>query len=252
MIPQLSDLITASVEEALEEKVAVSFSGGLDSTIIAAIARKSADVELFAAGVKNSPDLEYAEKVAGDLGLPLHKVLIDEKTAMQAYAKIYESLKLDFLKVEILVPVHLIAKEATSKGHRVLLFGSGAEELFVGYERYYRYREEGKDVDEILKNEFKTLPSRDMGWIKKVCSKFNVEARFPFYNKKIADLMFSVPLDERMEDKDLKKGILREAGKIIGAPETVLKRRKKAMQYGTGVHKMLMKRMDEINASYPS
>lgn len=252
MILQLSDLISSSIQETLEEKVAVAFSGGLDSTVIATIAKRYANVELFTAGVEGSSDLEYAEKAAEKLGLPLRKIIIDEKKAMEAYGKIYKFLPLGFLKVEILVPVHIIAEEASSKGHNVVLFGSGAEELFVGYERYYVYLEEGKDLDEILRDEFRTLPQRDIGWVKKVCRKFDIEARFPFYNKKIAAMIFSVPLEERMEDRELKKSILREAGKIIGIPEIVLKRRKKAMQYGTGVHKMLMKKVDEINSSYPS
>ncbi len=232
--------------------MAISFSGGVDSTIIATIARRHADVELFTAGVEGSPDLESAERVADDLCLPLHKVIFDEKAAMEAYGKIYRSLPLDFLKVEILVPVHMIASAACSRGHSVILFGSGAEELFVGYERYYVYKEEGKDLEQVLKDEFRTLPQRDIGWIQKTCRRCGIEARFPFYNKKMADMMFSVPLDDRMDDREMKKGILREAGKIIGAPEIALQRKKKAMQYGTGVHKMLIKRVDEINANYPS
>jgi asparagine synthase (glutamine-hydrolysing) len=252
MIPELSDLLCCAVQETLEEKVAVSFSGGIDSTIIATIARRHADVELFSAGVEGSPDLEYAEQAASRMKLPLNKIIIDERVAMESYAKVYGQLPLDFLKVEILVPVHMIAAAARARGHNVVLFGSAAEELFAGYERYYSYQEEGKDLHAILKDEFKTLPQRDIGWIKKVCRKQGIEARFPYYNRNVSDLMFSVPIEERMDDRVLKKGILREAGKILGVPELVLTRKKKAMQYGSGVHKMLMRRVTEINRSYPS
>jgi asparagine synthase (glutamine-hydrolysing) len=252
MILELSNLLGCAVQETLEDKVAVSFSGGIDSTIIAAIAKRHAEVELFSAGVPGSPDLEYAEQAAARLGLPLNKILIDEPSAMGAYEGVYRQLPLDFLKVEILVPVSIIAREAKAKGHSVLLFGSAAEELFAGYERYYSYHEEGKDLSKILKDEFRTLPQRDIGWIKKVCRKQGIEARFPYYNKEISKLMFSVPIEERLDDRELKKGILREAGKIIGVPDIILQRRKKAMQYGSGVHKMLMKKVDEINSSYPS
>lgn len=252
MILELSNLLGCAVQETLEEKVAVSFSGGIDSTIIAAIAKRHADVELFSAGVEGSPDLLYAEKAAARLGLPLNMIFIDEKDAMESYAQVYGQLTLDFLKLEILVPVNIIAKEAKARGHGVLLFGSAAEELFAGYERYYSYQDQGKDLAAILKDEFRTLPQRDMGWIKKVCRRQGIEARFPYYNRKISRLMFSVPIEERLDDRILKKGILREAGKMLGVPELVLQRRKKAMQYGSGVHKMLLRRADEINASYPS
>ncbi|MBU0526939.1 MAG: asparagine synthase C-terminal domain-containing protein [Candidatus Micrarchaeota archaeon] len=252
MILELSSLLSSAVEKTLEDNVAISFSGGLDSTLIATIAKKHANVDLYAAGALGSPDLEYAEKAAEELGLPLHKIIIDEKLAMETYEKTYKVLPLDFLKVEILVPVYLIAKAAKEAGHSVLLFGSGAEELFVGYERYYDYVEEGKDLDKILKDEFKTLPKRDIGWIKKICRNQGIEARCPFCNADVATLLFSVPLEERMADRELKKGILREAGKILGVPKLALLRRKKAMQYGSGVHKIFMKKVDEINAHFPA
>jgi len=68
-----------------------------------------------------------------------------------------------------------------------------------------------------------------------------VEARFPFYNKKIAEEVFEIPVSVRMEDRELKNGLLREAAHFLGVPETAVKRKKKALQYGSGVHKILLK-----------
>jgi len=252
MIFELSELIRSSIQQSLEDRVAISFSGGVDSTIISSLARQHSEVELFCAGVEGSPDLEYAEKAANQFTLPLHKTIINEEKAMEIYDKCYRMLPMNLLKVEILVPVYLIAEAASRKNHSVLLFGSGAEELFAGYDRYYAYKEEGKNVDEILREEFRTLPQREIAWVKKVCRKFGIEARFPYYNRKLADFVFTVPVEDRMEDRELKKVILREAGKLLGAPEIALQRRKKAMQYGSGVHKIFMKRADELNAAYPS
>lgn len=252
MILELSSLIRKSVEQSLEDRVAVSFSGGLDSTTIATIAKRNSDVELFSCGCEKSQDLEYAERVAKTLSLPYNTVLLDEEKAISAYGKIHSFLPLDFLKLEILVPVYCTAEAAAEKGHSVMLFGAAAEELFVGYDRYYRYHSEGKNLDAILKEEFKTLPRREIGWIKKICRKFSIEARFPLYSREIAELVFSVPLEDRMEDRVLKKGILREAAKLLDVPNMAVRRKKKAMQYGSGVHKMLVKRADEINSSYPA
>ena len=252
MILRLSELISRAVEQTLEDRIAISFSGGLDSTVIAAIARKHANVELFTAGVSGSDDLEYAQRAASELGLPLHTITIDKETALSAYGRIHSMLPMNFLTLEILVPVFHVAEMAAQKGHKAVLFGSAAEELFVGYERYYQYRDEGRDVDSILREEFKTLPQRDMAWVKKVCRNFGIEARFPLYNRELAETMFSVPLEERMDDRELKKGILREAGKVLGAPSEVLKRRKRAMQYGSGIHKLLLKNSKEINKHYPA
>ncbi|MBD3210905.1 hypothetical protein GF318_06000 [Candidatus Micrarchaeota archaeon] len=251
MILELSSLIRQSVEQSLEDRVAVSFSGGLDSTTIATVAGKNADVELFSCGCEKSQDLEYAEKVAETLGLPWRRVLLEKDKALSSYQEIYSFLPLEFLKLEILVPVYCTAEAAAESGHSVMLFGAGAEELFVGYDRYYRYHDEGKNLDSILKEEFRTLCKREIAWIKKICRKFNIEARFPLYDRNIADMVFSVPVEDRMEERLLKKGMLREAAKILNVPSIAVKRKKKAMQYGSGVHKILLKHSEEINRRYP-
>jgi len=251
MIPELASLLRASVAEKLEDRVAVSFSGGVDSTLIAQLAKQDAEVELISAGMSGSPDLEYSKKVAAMMNLPLEEVVMEKDDIMDAYSKVYSIVPLELLKLEILVPVWAVAKRAAEKGHNVLLFGAAAEELFVGYERYFVYKDEGNDLESLLKEEFMTLQQREINWISRICRKHGIEARFPLYNRKLADFMHSVPLDERMADRELKKPILREAAKMLGVPELVLKRRKQAMQYGSGIHKIIMKNTKEINEKYP-
>lgn len=251
MIPELTELLSRAIEESLEDKIAISFSGGLDSTIIANVALKHSQVELFTVGVPNSDDIKWANEAVKVMGTSISPIIIDKTKAMEAYGKCYEMLKLDFLRLGIIVPVYCVAEEAAKKGHKVLLFGTAAEELFGGYERYYEYMEEGKDLEKILKDEYKTLPQREIAWTKKVCRKFGIDARFPLYNKELAEFMFSVPLEERMDDRELKKGIFREAAKVLGVPTCIVKRKKKAMQYGSGIHKLLLKHRVELNKNCP-
>jgi asparagine synthase (glutamine-hydrolysing) len=238
---ELAREIERSVQECLEDRVGVAFSGGLDSTTIAKVAKEFSKVELLSVGVAGSEDLVYAEMAAKELGLGLHKKVLSREEVVSYYGRAMEALRADFLKAEIMAPVYAVCEMAKEMGIEVVLFGSGAEELFVGYERYYTYWNEGKDLDEILRDEFETLKSRDIGMIKKVARKVGVEARFPFYNKRIADEVFGVPLAVRMEERELKKGLLREAAHFLGVPEAVVKRKKRALQYGSGVHKILLK-----------
>ncbi|MEK6978637.1 MAG: asparagine synthase C-terminal domain-containing protein [Candidatus Micrarchaeota archaeon] len=252
MLTELSDAIQRSIEESMEDRVAVSFSGGLDSSLIAHVAKKTAEVHLFSAGTEDCEDLQFAEKVAGKLFLPLERAVLSEKDILAIYAKCYEIVPSNLLKVELLVPVYAVARLAKSAGLDAIMFGSGAEELFVGYERYYSYNEEGLDLDKILREEFKTLKDRDIAATKKLCNRIGIEARFPLYNNRIAELAFSVPLEERMAERELKKGILRDAGKLLGVPEIALKRKKRAMQYGSGIHKILLKHAEEINTKFPA
>ncbi len=248
MIPELAELLRKSIAESLEERVAVAFSGGLDSTLIAAVAKKDAATELFCCGTEKSDDLRYAEDAARLLKLPLHKTVMTEDSVLETYEKCQGIVPGDLLKVELLVPVYQCAEAAKAAGHNVLLFGSAAEELFVGYERYYAYFDEGKDLQALLASEFKELEHREIAWMGKVCRKFGIEARFPLYKKELERFVRQVPLEVLMEDKALKKGVLREAGKLLGVPEIVLLRRKRAMQYGSGIHSIILRHAKALNA----
>lgn len=247
MIPELSKILVSSFEKTLEERVAVAFSGGLDSSLIAHIARKNSEVELFSCGTEKSEDLFYAGRAAKLLGLPLYSSVLGEEEIISTYGKCHRIAPNDLLKVELLVPAYKVAEEAKKRDHGTILFGSGSEELFVGYERYYSYAGEGKDMDSILKEEFKSLVNREISWIKKVCYRLGIEARFPFHDQKLAEFVFDIPLELRMEEKVLKKGILREAAKFLGLPELMANRKKRAMQYGSGVHKVLLKHADTLS-----
>ena len=249
MIPELSGLLKNAIMQTLDDRVAVAFSGGIDSSLIAHIAKQHSEVGLFTCGTEKSEDMFYAEQAAKLLKLPLDKSIINEEEIIATYEKCYNTVPNDLLKVELLVPVWKVAEAAKKQEHKILLFGSGSEELFVGYERYYTYNAEGKDLDELLQKEFETLREREISWVKKVCYKLGIEARFPFYNKELADYVFRIPLEMRMEDKELKKGLLREAAKMLGLPELMRTRKKRAMQYGSGVHKILLKNSDKLNSS---
>jgi asparagine synthase (glutamine-hydrolysing) len=250
MIPELANMLKKSTEECLEEHVAIAFSGGLDSSLIAHVANQSSEVDLFTCGVKGSEDLQYAEQVAALLHRPLFAHEFSNEEILQLYEKCFAIVPSDLLKVELLVPVYQVASMAKEDEHIAILFGSGSEELFVGYERYYNYAKEGKDLDRILQEEFRTLKDREIAWIKKVCYKLGIEARFPFYNTQLAKLVFSIPLERRMEDYKLKKGLLREAAKLLGLPEIAVQRKKRAMQYGSGIHKILLKHAKELNEKF--
>lgn len=251
MIPELAALLQKSVESSLEDRVAIAFSGGLDSSLLAHLAKTHAEVELFTCGTAASEDVRYAQAVAREMKLPLYTSILEEQDVLEIYERCCRTVPGDLLKVELLVPVYAVAQAAKERDHTALLFGSASEELFVGYERYYRYLEEGKDLDAILQEEFATLKDREIAATKKICWKMNIEARFPLYNSELARFVFGIPIERRMEDKELKKGLLREAGKLLGMPAIVLERKKRAMQYGSGVHKILLKHSGELNAKLP-
>ncbi|MEM4335582.1 MAG: asparagine synthase-related protein [Candidatus Anstonellales archaeon] len=250
ILVQLSDALKKSIEENCEENTAVAFSGGVDSTTIAAVAKKVCNVFLHSVGTEKSQDLAYAENVAKKLSLPLQKHVLDEKEILSLYEKVYSVVPFNAFKIDILIPAYKVIE---SSKEDVILFGSGSEELFVGYDKYYRFLDEGKDLDSILRKDFENLNEKggDIWAIKQIAKKLKKKVAFPFYNKKIADIVFSIPIKERAEDRELKKGILREAAALLKVPKEALLRRKKSMQYGSGVHKIVEKHKKELEEKFP-
>lgn len=246
----LSEALKKSIEENCEENTAVAFSGGIDSATLATVAAKVCNVSLHSVGTAGSQDLEYAEKVAKKLSLQLQKHIVDEKEVLLLYEKVYSIVPFNPFKIDIFIPVYKVLECSKED---VVLFGTGSEELFVGYDKYYRFLDEGKELDSILKKDFAGLNKKggDIWAIKQIAKKLNKKVSFPFYNKKIADIVFSIPLKERVESRELKKGVLREAAALLKVPKEALLRKKKSMQYGSGVHKIVEKHKKELEERFP-
>lgn len=251
MLVELAKALEESIQQTLEERPGIAFSGGLDSTLIAHVAKKYSAPELFTVGTERCEDLQYAEVLAQKMGIPLHTRILDQNEIMELYKTAYSIYPGEFLKVELLVPLCAAAEMAKKEKIEVMLFGTGAEELFVGYERYFTYADEGNNLEALLREEYSTLKDREIKMIKKACRKYGIEARFPFYNPELEKIAFSIPLQQRMEDRKLKKCVLREAAKFLGVPELAVKRKKKALQYGSGIHNVLLKNSEYLSRIFP-
>ncbi|MCW4034285.1 MAG: asparagine synthetase B, partial [Candidatus Bathyarchaeota archaeon] len=120
------------------ESVAVAFSGGVDSTVVAALAKEvGLDVQLIAVGLENQPEVMFAKQAAEALELPIH---IQTYSVGALKATLAEALWLTeenhAVNACIAVPFYWLAETASKLGHPVLLAGQGADELFGGYKRY--------------------------------------------------------------------------------------------------------------------
>lgn len=251
MLVELAKALEESVQETLEDRIGISFSGGLDSTIIAHVANKHSSTELFTVGTEGCEDIRYSESLAQKMGIPLHKKILGKNEILELYGISYSIFPGEFLKVELLVPLCAAGVEAQKEGIEVMLFGTGAEELFAGYERYYTYAQSGGDVEKLLREEYSTLKNREIRMISRAMRKYGIEARFPFYNSKLEKIAFSIPVQQKMEDRVLKKCVLREAAKFMGVPELAVKRKKKALQYGSGIHNILLKDAEDLSRRFP-
>jgi len=243
--------LRALLEQSIKERVAglndvaVAFSGGLDSSLIAYLAKKAgANVHLISVSLKKQPEIEYAEKAAEELKLPIYIRLYSEQDVEKVLPKVLWLIEeTDPVKASIGIPFYWTAESTAKMGLRVMMAGQGADELFGGYKRYLSdYSRYGKErVQKIISNDVTKMYETNFERDSKICNFHNVELRLPFATYQIAKFAIGLPLKLKIKSaSDMqRKLVLRQTAKNIELPSFIATKPKKAIQYATGVSKTL-------------
>lgn len=230
-----------------QKEVAVAFSGGLDSSLVACVARKCGiDVQLIHVSLEEQAETEEAKRAATEMGLPLQVHLFNEADLEKVVPKVVELIEEpDPIKASIGVPFYWNAQKAAEAGYRVLLAGQGADELFGGYQRYVNdyIREGDKKVRRTMFHDVAVIHESNIERDEKICGENDVELRLPFASYKIAEFAMSLPTQLKFERKadSLRKLVLRKTAQNLGLPEDIVNKPKKAIQYSTGISNALKK-----------
>ena len=246
---KLQTLLQRSIRKRVSglKDIAVAFSGGLDSSLIAFLAKQTGvNVHLVFVSLADQPEIEYAKKAADALKLRVHVKLYDERDVERVLPKVLWLIEeADPIKASIGVPFYWVAENAAKMGLKVMLAGQGADELFGGYMRYVTaYSREGKGrAREIIFKDVLKMHEANFERDSKICGYHNVELRLPFATYEVAEFAVSLPLELKMESAcDTKrKLVLRRVARSDGLPEFIANKPKKAIQYATGVSKILKK-----------
>lgn len=244
---ELRKLLEQSVEERVQglKEVAVAFSGGLDSSVIASLAKNSGvEVHLISVSLKNQPETEKAKKAAEALNLPLHAHLYSEEAVEEVLPKaLWLIEEANPIATSIGVPVFWTAETASEMGFKVMLSGQGADELFGGYKRYLNnYLQNGKEsVEKTIFNDIVRMYERNFERDSKICNFHNVELRLPFATYQLAQFTAGLPLQLKISSPNdmLRKTVLRKMADDIGLPDFIVNKPKKAIQYATGVNRVI-------------
>jgi len=239
---QMQNAIKSTV---LETQIGIAFSGGVDSTTLAKLCSDLGyDVTLLTIGFSNSHDVLFSKKVNESLKLT-HKILeIDPKTFDQVSSKIYGKINTDNLSWnENCIAFYYVSKLAQSNNITNVVTANGIDELFCGYNAYREIYEDGEEkilesMNLKINNETKMMVA-----VNDVSSEFGVKIIQPFLNSNFIDYAKKVPLDNKITDpNDLqRKHIVRQLALDIGVAELSANKRKKALQYGSQIHKTLIK-----------
>lgn len=232
----------------------VLLSGGLDSSIIAAITQKfskkrveSGDsqdawwprLHSFAVGLEGSPDLVAAKKAADYIGTVHHEVHFTIQEALDALPDvIYHIETYDITTVRASTPMYLLARVIKSMGIKMVLSGEGSDELFGGY-LYFHKAPNAREFHEELVRKMSKLHLYDCLRANKSLAAWGVEGRVPFLDKDFIDVAMRLnPLDKmniRLPDgkQRMEKWILRKAFEDM-LPENICWRQKEQFSDGVG------------------
>jgi asparagine synthase (glutamine-hydrolysing) len=245
----LQKLLEQSVRRRVAgtKKVAVAFSGGLDSSVVAFLASKcSVNVHLVHVSLENQPETEEAKRAADALKLPLKVYLYRETDVEKVVSKVVGLIEEpDPVKASIGVSFYWTAEKTAEAEFKVLLAGQGADELFGGYQRYVNaYLLHGKEkVRKTMFADVVKLHESNIERDVKICNFHNVELRLPFAAYQIAEFAVTLPTELKIERKadSLRKLVLRKVAENMGLPPLIAEKPKKAVQYATGINNALKK-----------
>jgi asparagine synthase (glutamine-hydrolysing) len=229
--------------------IGVFLSGGLDSSLVAAIMARHRDrthgpVHSFAAGTAGSSDLLAARRAADHLGLEHHERIYDADEVVAVLPAVVRSIEsYEPSLVRSAVPNYLLAETAATTV-KVVLTGEGADELFAGYDHYRHLRE--ADLRAELLRGVAGLHNLNLQRCDRVTMAHGLEARVPFLDRDLVDLAARLPVDWLLPgEHGQEKTILREA--FTGwLPEDLLWRPKEQFGDGSGTAAVMDRRVDDL------
>ena len=250
-VEELQNALEAAVRRQLMSDVpyGVLLSGGLDSSVISAIAKKYASRRIetngkqeawwpqlhsFAIGLKGAPDLAKAREVADFIGTIHHEINYTIQEGLDAVRDvIYFIETYDVTTVRASTPMYLLARVIKSMGIKMVLSGEGADEVFGGY-LYFHKAPDARAFHEETVRKLSKLYLYDCLRANKSLSAWGVEGRVPFLDKEFLDVAMRInPVAKMCTGKTIEKKIIREAFQDM-LPESVAWRQKEQFSDGVG------------------
>ncbi len=236
----------AIIQENFQKPVGVLFSGGVDSVLISVILKDlGIDFCAYFGYVKNkNPPKDFlpAENVSGKLlvvaDVPLKQGFVYEDELEKLLPDIIKTIKMDdVVQIGVAIPLYIALREARDNGVKTVFCGSGADEVFCGYDMFNRLT---KDYSKKSKELLKMLEKKDMLRDKRLAKRFGVKLISPFLDKDVIEYGLSLE-DKYKKTKEKNKVVIRELLKNYNLPKEVYDRKKIAAQYGSNSDKALSK-----------
>ena len=250
-IEELHDALADAVHRQLMSDVpyGVLLSGGLDSSITSALAKKFAakrvesgdtqsawwpQLHSFSVGLEGSPDLAAAQKVAEHIGTVHHEIKFTIQEGLDAIREvIYHLETYDITTIRASTPMFLMARAIKALGIKMVLSGEGADELLGGY-LYFHKAPNAKEFHEETVRKLEKLHQYDCLRANKSLAAWGIEGRVPFLDKEFIEVAMRInPKDKMISDDRMEKWVLRKAFENY-LPKSVTWRQKEQFSDGVG------------------
>ncbi|WP_298320081.1 asparagine synthase B [uncultured Aquimarina sp.] len=250
-IDELRDALEAAVHRQLMSDVpyGVLLSGGLDSSVTSAIAKKYSEKRVesgdtkeawwpqlhsFSVGLEGSPDLAAAQKVADHIGTIHHEIKFTIQEGLDAIKDVIYNLETyDITTIRASTPMYLMARVIKSMGVKMVLSGEGADEIFGGY-LYFHKAPNAQEFHEETVRKLDKLHMYDCLRANKSLAAWGIEGRVPFLDKEFMDVAMRInPQDKMINGERMEKWVIRKAFESY-LPESVAWRQKEQFSDGVG------------------
>ncbi|SEM19485.1 asparagine synthase (glutamine-hydrolysing) [Aquimarina amphilecti] len=250
-IDEVRDALEAAVHRQLMSDVpyGVLLSGGLDSSVTSAIAKKYSEKRIesgdtkeawwpqlhsFSVGLEGSPDLAAAQKVADHIGTIHHEIKFTIQEGLDAIKDVIYNLETyDITTIRASTPMYLMARVIKSMGVKMVLSGEGADEIFGGY-LYFHKAPNSKEFHEETVRKLDKLHMYDCLRANKSLAAWGIEGRVPFLDKEFMDVAMRInPQDKMINGERMEKWVIRKAFESY-LPESVAWRQKEQFSDGVG------------------
>lgn len=239
----LIDGLFATVYENLRgiDKIGIAFSGGIDSTLLAMICKNmNINTTLLTVGFPHSHDIEFSKLISHKINMN-HKFLEINRDDFATFSKkIKTQISCRNLShIENCIAFSYITQLARKNNLGVVLTANGFDELFCGYNNFRYIFNQGidtinKTIESKILNELELINE-----IKQVVVKYHVSILQPFLSKRFISIAMKFPIYNKIVSYDdvLRKHIIRKIALSFDVPPEVIISRKKALQYGSLIHK---------------
>ncbi len=244
----LDELFTEAVGRVVPRGSGIAFSGGLDSALVAHVAKRSGlEPELISVGLKGQQELGHAERTAKSFGLHVDISELSSSDILDSLPDVVQIIETtDPVIVGISVPIYFACQKAREMGLNYIAAGQLSDELFGGYGKFEEValRDGTENLGREMFDSVVAASVKDFDPGDKLAVAAGLELCCPFAYLPLVEYALKLPSALRVNRSDgkvIRKYILRKLAAHLGLPDSVVDRPKKAVQYSSGVQKVLLK-----------